>query len=198
MARIGRPKGTLPNGCTGCGEDGPYYSRGLCRICYFKDYRAKNREQIQNLTQAWKKRTPNFRERYKEWERTYNAWYYRENKEVENARSRMYYWANKKRLNEESRAWGRVNPERVRLIAAQKRARKHQLPDTLTSDEEIELRAIALVLYPGEELHLDHIVPISKGGGTTRANCHFIPSKANISKGNKLPEEIYEQCQIPL
>ncbi len=81
---------------------------------------------------------------------------------------------------------------------ARYRARKRSLPDTLTEEQTRRLLIIGQQMYPGEKLHLDHIVPVSKNGGTTLANIHAIPASLNAYKHDKLPEEIYQQAELEI
>jgi len=76
------------------------------------------------------------------------------------------------------------------------KALKHNLPATLTPDQAELLLMIGRATYPGEELHLDHMVPVSKGGGTTMANTHYIPARLNYSKYDKLPQGAYRQLGL--
>lgn len=43
---------------------------------------------------------------------------------------------------------------------------------------------------PSVELHVDHIIPYSKGGTTTLDNLQTLCSKCNLGKGNLLPEDL--------
>ena len=46
---------------------------------------------------------------------------------------------------------------------------------------------IALFLVPDEVgLHIDHIIPVSKGGKTIKSNLRVLCSKCNGKKSNKL------------
>ena len=96
------------------------------------------------------------------------------------------------------RNWRRKNPEKARLSWARRDARKKALPATLTPAQAERLFAIGQAMYPGEELHLDHVVPLSAGGGFTRANIHAIPAWLNMLKRNALPQEVYRQIKLQL
>ena len=97
------------------------------------------------------------------------------------------------------RKWSSVNKELVNIYSAKRRAAKLQaLPKWLTKAqyEEIkELYEIARIfkLYTGEEYHVDHIVPLQGEnicGLHVPWNLQVIPAKENLSKSNKLQEEI--------
>lgn len=79
------------------------------------------------------------------------------------------------------------------ILAALRRARKRNLPDTLTPEELNRLLVIGKATHFGEKLALDHFIPVIKGGGTTLANTHYIPAWLNSSKRDKLPQEVYKQ-----
>ena len=91
-----------------------------------------------------------------------------------------------------------AKPKKKRRKKAKRRrkARKKALPDTLTTEQAEHLLVIGRAVYPGEELHLDHIVPLSRDGGTTLANMHAIPARLNQSKNDALPQEIYKQLTL--
>ncbi len=39
----------------------------------------------------------------------------------------------------------------------------------------------------GDDVHVDHIIPVSKGGGHTYENLQILPAVENLRKGAKLP-----------
>lgn len=41
--------------------------------------------------------------------------------------------------------------------------------------------------YDSERYHLDHIVPLSKGGDTSVENLRVLPREANLKKGARMP-----------
>lgn len=123
--------------------------------------------------------------------------YYQENKEQHAGWMRTWWRRNKRRLLEYrsrmNRRWRQENPGKERALKARRRARETAVPSTLTPVQAERLLDIGRAMYPGEQLHLDHIVPLSKGGGTTLANMRAIPASLNLSKHDKLPEDVYEQ-----
>jgi len=122
--------------------------------------------------------------------------YYEANKERLLAYKRQHYRNHREEYREHNRRWWKNNPEKAAMIRGRRYARSYANPNTLTGEEAKQLLAIGQALYPGQELHLDHIVPLSRGGGTTLANIHAIPAKTNIAKGDTLPGEIYEQLEL--
>jgi len=50
-------------------------------------------------------------------------------------------------------------------------------------------------LSDGRSYHLDHIVPISKGGDNTLDNCNIACKEANQAKHNLSKDEFIKLCQ---
>lgn len=170
--------------CIKCGDEKEHYAKGLCRTCYLchrqgkvvicSDCQKSKRHHAKGLCK------PCYMRR---WYQTYP---------VEGMAHTLH--RHKGCYQHEQGA----NHKRHALNEARRRARLRALPDTLTPSQAEHLLRIGQATYPGEELHLDHIVPLSKGGGTTYANVHAIPASINLSKSDKLPDEIYEQHPLIL
>jgi 5-methylcytosine-specific restriction endonuclease McrA len=87
--------------------------------------------------------------------------------------------------------------QRLPVKKARRRARKRGLPDTLTLEQwrDILDRHDHRCYYCGEEftddnpLTLDHVVPVSQGGGTTAANCRPCCYECNQRKGARTPAQ---------
>lgn len=146
-----------------------------------------------------------------------NNKYYQNNKKEILEQVKEYYQANKEKIAEYKKQYSQKNKEKIRehnrqyyntyyqlnkekyIINDQKRrARKAQLPNTLTTEEyENTLEYFNhSCAYCGCELnkdnhHMEHVVPVSKGGGTTQKN--IIPSCAscNSSKHTKTLADFY-------
>lgn len=116
-----------------------------------------------------------------------------EHREGQRAYQQQYRENNREKRASTCRRWKQANPEKQAAQAARRRARKARVADTLTQNQiDFETR-IAKSMWPSEDLHLHHIVPISKGGNHSWGNIMIIPALLNCSIGDKLPEEIYKQ-----
>lgn len=102
--------------------------------------------------------------------------------------------------NPEARAaacmkWQKANPDKVNIINQRRRARKRQLPNTLTATQwdSIKKTFNNRCCYCGQELPLvqEHFIPLSKGGEYTINN--ILPSckSCNNSKSAKVFETWY-------
>lgn len=122
--------------------------------------------------------------------------YYRKHRERIRERSRRYRLQNVESYRENYRRWREDNPESVRANHQRRRARWSAVPvNDLTSDQWKEkLSGYGGLCHwcgheTGEGVHMDHVIPISRGGSHTI--CNVVPScqSCNQSKGAMLPEE---------
>lgn len=103
----------------------------------------------------------------------------------------IYYQENREYILSFQKEWGKRNPHKINQQAAKRRAwKKKQTPDLTKSQEEYidylywlarDLRAIT-----GEDYHVDHIYPLSKGGLHHPDNLQILPSDLNLKKGSKV------------
>lgn len=107
-----------------------------------------------------------------------------------------YQDKNREGINMYKRQWRRDNPGKNQTTVNRRRAHKQNVANTLTPKQLEFERKIGEATYLGEELHLHHLVPFSKGGGHTWGNIAFIPSSLNLSIQDKLPEEVYIQMGL--
>lgn len=175
--------------CKECGRRRRLHGRGLCDRCYGNWYMREWRKENLERARATDRRR---RERDADKIRVRKRAYYQRHREEICAYVRRWREAHPG-YNE---AYRKQNLKAFALNEARRRARKRLLPDTLTPEQAEQLLAVGHATYPGEKLHLDHIVPLSKGGGTTRANMHAIPASLNQSKRDRLPEEAYQQIGL--
>ena len=109
-------------------------------------------------------------------------------------------WARRNRAHNAalSKAWAKAHPEELRVIGARRAARKKGLPATLT----IQQWCAILVAYKYQcaycgkketkkrSLTQDHVLPLSKGGGTTPENIVPACKSCNSAKGDRPPKMI--------
>jgi len=128
--------------------------------------------------------------------------YYAANSEKAREASRAYRAANPEKVREAVRVWQVANPEKGRVHSQRRRARKANLPNTLTAAEwqyaiDYFHGYCAVCDRPLKNLDktrrgsADHWIPLSKGGGTTADNIVPLCSGedgCNNSKHNAMPE----------
>ncbi|MDO5863415.1 MULTISPECIES: HNH endonuclease [Paenarthrobacter] len=130
------------------------------------------------------------------------------NAEQKSAIGKLYYRNNRERAQMQNAAWRAANPEKAREISrntsARRRARLRgvtvedfSLAEIWERDEGIcwlcEATIDPLISWPDpKSMSLEHKVPISLGGGHTRANCALAHLGCNLLKGSKLITEAQE------
>lgn len=148
-------------------------------------YRAANRERMAERHHAY--RAAN-RERLLAQKRAR----YAENRERAAQAMHAYYVANKEEKAEYDRAYRTSNPHIHKAKKARRRARLHAAEGTHTSAdirmqyEKQEGRCFYCGVEVGDTYHVDHVVPLSRGGSNWPENLVIACPPCNISKGNKL------------
>ena len=113
--------------------------------------------------------------------------------------AKNYRKNNKNKIAKQARDYRRNNKDRINSNTAKRNAAKLQaLPKWLTKEEleqikELYTCAQMFKLYTGQEYHVDHIVPLQGEnvcGLHVPWNLQVIPASENLSKSNKLQEEL--------
>lgn len=118
---------------------------------------------------------------------THNRAYYQENKESISAYKRVYYQENKEELNAHNRAYKKAHPE-VHVKARSKR-RAQKLDNgifEISSKEITRIRNSPCTFCNSTQgIHIDHIVPLSKGGAHSIGNLQPLCQSCNQAKSAK-------------
>lgn len=187
--------------CFECRNEEPHYAKELCKTCYHRQYREQHRQKRAAYSRRYHHEHREERQTYKYHYRkthrqeiaAYAHRYRAGHQEEHRAENRRWYAEHRERCGFLVRRYQQQNPEKVKALKACRRARKRSVANTLTPGQVEFERKIGEVVYPGERLHLHHLVPLSKGGGHSWGNIIFIPASLNMSIKGKLPEEIYRQ-----
>ena len=125
---------------------------------------------------------------------------YNERRYVERAAyGKRYREANREKMIEGRRIYINANREKVSAQWARRKARKlHATPDLTNAElgaiEGLYKKARHLGKLHGEAYHVDHKVPLNRGGGHHPDNLQVIPGWMNCAKQDKLPSEFIKQC----
>ena len=205
--------------CTKCGETKPLSafskhrgrSDGLNSICkkcgrdIARQYRQDNLERLREYDRN-RRNSPEEKAAKAEYDRQRRAelgeqllhqhrrkW--KANKEKYNARQRQYYRENKKRTKQRVKDWVRDNPEKAKAQSERRRARELNAPGDFTG-EDIERQYAAQKgrcfwcgCKVGDTYHVDHVIPLSRGGSNDPDNLVIACPSCNCSKQDKLPHE---------
>lgn len=125
-------------------------------------------------------------------ERQKDREYYAQVKTTKNYRTRLYYKNNRQEILAQKKVYNLNHIQERNVIATRRRARKKNLPATLTREEweAIQLAYTHRCAYCGQRnkaLTQDHVIPLSKGGGTTAQNIVPACLTCNLKKGPRLP-----------
>lgn len=162
--------------CKKCNVETDRYKDGKCKPCI----RAKNN--------AWALRNRELRNaRCREW----NA----KNAEAKRATNARYREKNKDKINESRRAKRAQNPNLERIKTAKRRAAKGELPKNIV--DVLLIKQKWMCVCCGQSLktgyHLDHIIPISRGGTNTEDNVQLLLPKCNLEKYNLTYQEFLDK-----
>jgi len=163
------------------------------RCIYNAVYRVLNKERLAE-------RRKKDRERI----RVSDAAYYAAHKEEKNASCAAYRVAHLKERRAYDVAYRAANPEKMKVHKAARRALKAGALIGATAAQKAEIAAIykrALgvpkircylcgELIPLGKRHVDHILPLAKGGAHRPSNLAIACSLCNLKKGAKLPSEV--------
>jgi 5-methylcytosine-specific restriction endonuclease McrA len=184
--------------CSLCGREWPntdeyfpYRKPGIlaarCRAC------ARER------TAQWRKDHPNAAKDWRDAHPDYQKKWYEENRETHLARTKERYDADPERKLELNRRWKEENPERRKLLYKAQRSRRRNR--MMASEEQHTASDIALQYRSqrgrcwwcgkqvGDTYHVDHRIPLARGGSNGPGNICIACPHCNSQKKAKLPHE---------
>lgn len=211
-----RPHDTTPTKrCTKCGEEKPatteyfhrsklgrYGLRSACKLCahaykvtnrertsaYSRAYYVANREHLRELRHAWYIQN---RDRHNE----KSLKRYAENREQELENKRKWYVRNRSEHIKKALAWRAGVPGRGAEYARRRRAQKsgaegnHTANDVKQQYENQRGKCYYCHKKVGNDYHVDHVIPLSRGGSNGPENIVIACPTCNCSKNDKLPHE---------
>lgn len=125
--------------------------------------------------------------------------FYDKNKEAQQERARSFYSKHKEHYASTMREWRQNNRERMRSHWAKRRLLKKLQRDETLVDYSTVLERDGYVCYLCEkcvepdDVHMDHVIPLSKGGRHSIDNLRVTHSKCNLAKGVKSLDEYRRQ-----
>lgn len=187
----------------GSASDGWCTQCKACKNAYCAQYREEHREML-----AGKQREYHWRNRDERLKR--KRAYHAANRETENARrrrlrqqnqkrrqayQRQYYQQNREYYMEYRRQWAKHNPDRLRIYNNRRRARllaaegSHTAEDIQRIGNSQGWRCWYCQEDCRDNYHVEHRVPLSRGGSNDPSNIVISCPTCNLSKRDKLPHE---------
>lgn len=175
-------------------KDGLMSACKECNCAKSKKYREENPEKIKAQRKKYYQENP-------EKEKARNKKWRKENPEKARAKSKKYREENKEKVRAYKKKWKKENPEKARasnrLKNSKRRAQKRNTQVEVITDELLKeywnkkgidpQRCFYCEDRPYE--HLEHCIPLSRGGTHTKDNLVPACASCNLSKGTKTPDE---------
>ena len=152
---------------------------------------AKNPSAIKIKSAAWYANN-------KETAKATHAAYYAANSEIIKPKCAAYRAANPEKVAATISDWHAANPDARRIYALNRRAREKEAGGNLSkclADKLFKLQhgKCACCKMPlGKNYHMDHIMPLAKGGSNTDDNMQLLTAKCNMQKSAKDPIEFMQ------
>ena len=198
--------------CTRChheAEDAQFKYCRACREYFSKRYQEKreyildyNRQRYRGYIEAEHARSHKYAKEHPE--KAQERWqkWYPEHVEEKLTYCHQWYLDNTEQHHESCARWEKANPEKRRALKHNRRARIKGNGGTFTFKELNELfeQQEGFCAYCGEllyssfdkEVHIDHKIPLSRGGHNDISNIALSCARCNLQKGTKTDEEFLQ------
>ena len=185
--------------------------RFQCRKCQSAEYR-NNRAAVIERVAKWQDENREAVAQYKRawWSENagYSKQHYANNRERYSEQARKWQKENAALVAVRNRKWKEANPEKVSASRQNRRARCRQAEGFHTAEDisRIYIAQGGKCVYCGSALvrrrkgkmHIDHVIPLAKGGTNWPSNLQLLCPACNLSKGAKDPFEFAQNLGMLL
>lgn len=182
----------------GCDDliDSARNKSGFCKQCFRKDYYQRNKAHENASNKTYRDARPEY------WKMRWQIFSI-QNRDILNAANKARYEADPEKYRQFAAEWRRRNPGKSDAWRKQNpevwamRNRENQRRRRRTDGEPVDYMAIldehgmtchicAEEILGIDDLHMDHVIPLSKGGRHSQENIKPAHAFCNLSKGAKL------------
>lgn len=170
-------------------KDGKFPQCKTCTAADQKKYYEANKEKFKARAKAWKQENP---ERVKQIRQKYLKEHAEENREYQRRWAADYRRNNPlnhrrwKTSPEKLKQWRKANPEKYRNQKLRRRSREKGTGQYLVSSKDIKRLLDKPCIYCGEpSKHIDHIIPVSRGGEHRVGNLAPACARCNLTKSDR-------------
>ena len=162
----------------------------VCHTCQLEKDHGLNKSTKDGLAtrckECWKTYRDNNKQKVSEGKKAS----YQKKKEIYNAKITVYYNANREKILEKTKSYVELNRHKINTRNSfRRKIVREQTPDMtpeeLSRIEGMYWLARDLRAVSGEEYHVDHIKPLSKGGLHHPDNLQILPADLNLKKSDK-------------
>lgn len=171
-----------------------------CKDCHALSEKARRYKNIDDF-RAWQR---DYYHRTRSERLAWNAEWRKENRRIIRARAAKYYAKNKEKCIECVNECRRKYPEKYGMLARAMSARRRKRKadgDPPAKVAKWTARQAKVCTWCGancaSDYHVDHIIPLSRGGTHHIDNLCISCPPCNLSKGAKLPEEFKRATSAP-
>lgn len=185
--------------CKTCGGTDRYENGGKCKACArarASAHQKKNSEATKEYMRQW--RLANIDEVRKN-DRERSALFRKEHPGRRRDVNRSYRERNAEKVASSRRAWKEANPSRVREYASTRRAHMRGTGGRLQKGtvkmllEKQKMKCACCKTSIKNGYHVDHIIPLAKGGSHQARNIQLLCPNCNLSKGAKHPIDFMQE-----
>jgi len=192
--------------CKECGEKKEHCALGLCSLCYHRKYRKEHPKIYRQASDKWRKNNLEKVREAKRKRRKKNPEIHRQDAKKwqknnpEKKRAIRRRWARKWRKEnpdkalEKQREWRKNNPDKIREQKFRRRSKgvvKKGVIEQVLNENIFRYGILTCEKCKEiclENYHIDHIVPISRGGNNDYNNLQVLCAGCNLKKHVKIAD----------